>query len=200
MNIKTASNDYPISNALRDRWSPRAFDGQPVSKQTLQRLFEAARWAPSASNLQPWRFIIGEKGTDTYDKIFSTLVEFNKLWAVTSPLLMLALTKKTNNKEEINNSAEYDLGQAVANLTFQATAEGLFVHQMGGFEASEARKHFTVPDNYAIATAIALGYLGNPDSLHENLRKMEISKRERFKADELVFTGTFGQNTQIFNQ
>jgi nitroreductase len=200
MNIKTASNDYPILDTLRNRWSPRAFNGQPIGNETLQRLFEAARWAPSASNLQPWRFIIGEKGTDTYGRIFSTLVEFNKLWAGTAPLLMLALTKKTNNKGEPNNSAEYDLGQAVANLTFQATSEGLYVHQMGGFDAAEVRKLFEVPDHFAIATAIAVGHLGNPEILHENLRKMEIAGRERQKAGDFVFTGTFGFSTEIFNQ
>ncbi|MFH1118552.1 MAG: nitroreductase family protein [Bacteroidota bacterium] len=200
MNIKTASNDYPISDTLRRRWSPRAFNGQPVGNETLQRLFEAARWAPSASNLQPWRFIIGEKGTDTYDKIFGSLVEFNKLWAGTAPLLMLALTKKTNNRDEPNDSADYDLGQAVANLTFQATAEGIFVHQMGGFNANDIRILFNIPDYFSIATAIAVGYLGNPEILHENLKKMEITGRERLKASDLVFTGTFGQNTDIFNQ
>ncbi len=199
MNIKTASNDFPISDLLRDRWSPRAFNGLPVENEKLRRIFEAARWSPSASNLQPWRFMIGEKGSVTYDKIFSTLVEFNKLWAVTAPILMLSMTKKTNNKEEHNNSADYDLGQAVANLTFQATAEGLFVHQMGGFNVAEAVKLFNIPEHFSVATAIAIGYLGNPEVLHENLKKMEISKRERIKANDFVFSGTFGQNTELFN-
>lgn len=198
MNIKTASNDFPIEETLKKRWSPRAFSEQPVSNEILQGLFEAARWAPSASNLQPWRFIVGRKGSETYDKIFSTLVEFNKLWAVTAPVLMVALSKKTNHKEEPNISAEYDLGQAVAFLTFQATAEGLFIHQMGGFDANEVRKLFSIPDHFTIATAIAVGYLGNPEILHENLKKMEISRRERIKAAEFVFTETFGQNTEIF--
>jgi len=199
MNIKTASNDFPISDLLRDRWSPRAFNGLPVENEKLRRIFEAARWTPSASNLQPWKFIIGEKGSVTYDKIFSTLVEFNKLWAVTAPILMLSMTKKTNNKEEHNISADYDLGQAVANLTFQATAEGLFVHQMGGFNSGKAVKLFNIPEHFGVATAIAIGYLGNPEVLHENLKKMEISKRERIKANDFVFSEVFGQKSDIFN-
>ncbi|MBK6967365.1 MAG: nitroreductase family protein [Bacteroidales bacterium] len=200
MHIKTASTDYPISNLLRERWSPRAFNSQPVEKEKLQRLFEAARWAPSSSNLQPWSFIIGFKGDDTYNKIAATLVEFNQLWALTAPMLLLAITKNTNQRGEPNRSALYDLGQSVAHLTFQATADGLFVHQMGGFDSKRTIELFEIPAECSVATAIAIGYIGNPDSLPDNLKKLETTPRERRQSIDLVFTGTFGQPTDIFNQ
>jgi len=199
MYIKTASNEYPIIDLLRERWSPRAFKNQSVEKEKLQRIFEAARWSPSSSNLQPWRFIIGMKGDDTYEKIISTMVEFNQLWATAAPVLLLAIAKTTNNREEPNRAALYDLGQAVAHLTIQATAEGLFVHQMGGFSSSQAAELFEIPDDHKAATAIAIGYIGDPEILHENLKEMEIAPRERRKSNDMVFTGTFGMPTDIFN-
>ncbi|NTW24734.1 MAG: nitroreductase family protein [Lentimicrobium sp.] len=200
MNIKTASNDYPINDLLRQRWSPRAFNGQGVEKAKLLSIFEAARWSPSASNLQPWRFIVGIKGDKTYEKIVSTLVEFNQLWATTAPVLLLAITKSTNNRGDKNISAAYDLGQAVAHLTFQASAEELFVHQMGGFDKAKTSVLFEIPEDFIVETAIAIGYMGNPDILPENLKKMEISPRERQKTSGFIFSDKFGQSTDIFNQ
>ncbi len=199
MNIKTAQNDYPIHELLRERWSPRAFSNQAIEKEKLQHLFEAARWAPSSSNLQPWRFLVGFKGDDTYNKIAGTLAEFNQLWALTAPVLLLAIAKNTNIRGEPNGAALYDLGQAVANLTFQATAEGIYVHQMGGFSPTQAAELFNFPDEYKAVTTIAIGYIGDPEILHENLKKMEIAPRERRKSNDSVFTGTFGQFTEIFN-
>jgi len=198
MSIKTATNDYPIIDLLRKRWSPRAFNGQPVEKEKLQSLFEAARWSASSSNQQPWFFIIGHKGDDTYKKIQSTLVEFNQLWAPTAPVLLLAIAKTTNHKGAPNISAHYDLGQSVAYLSLQATAERLFIHQMGGFDADEAKKLFQIPSDYAVATAIAIGYIGDPEMLHENLKKSEVLPRERRKAADSVFSDKFGQSSDIF--
>lgn len=200
MHIKTASNDYPIHDLLRDRWSPRAFKSLGVENAKLLSIFEAARWSPSASNLQPWRFMVGFKGDKTYEKIAATLVEFNQLWATTAPVLLLAIAKSTNNRGDRNVSAVYDLGQAVAYLTFQASAEGLSVHQMGGFDKAKATEFLEIPEDYSVETAIAIGYEGDPEILHENLKKMEISPRERQKASRFIFTGKFGQSTDIFNQ
>lgn len=200
MHTKTASNDYPIIDLIRDRWSPRAFNGMPVENEKLQCIFEAARWAASSSNLQPWFFIVGLKGDETYEKIKSTLVEFNLLWAPTAPVLILAIAKTTNQKGKINSAALYDLGQAVANLSVQATALGVFVHQMGGFDAAEASLLFEVPADCTVMTAIAIGYRGNPEILHENLKSMETAPRERRKAMDSVFAGKFGQPSDIYNQ
>ncbi|HPG33160.1 MAG: nitroreductase family protein [Lentimicrobiaceae bacterium] len=200
MHIKTASTEHPIHDILRDRWSPRAFNGQTIENKQLLSLFEAARWTPSASNIQPWSFIIGKKGDDTYNKINQTLVEFNQLWATTAPVLMLAIAQTTNSKKQPNISALYDLGQSVASLTFQAGALGLYVHQMGGFNTSEAARLFEIPEDYTVATAIAIGHLGDPAMLHENLQKMETAPRQRRQANEFVFGAKFGQPSEIFNQ
>ena len=200
MHIKTANNDYPIIDLLRDRWSPRAFNGRPVENDKLQSIFEAARWTASSSNLQPWFFIVGLKGDETYEMIKKTLVDFNLLWAPTAPVLFLSIAKTTDSKDRPNSSASYDLGQAIASLTIQASALGLFVHQMGGFDAAEAGRLFEVPSEYRVVTAAALGYPGNPEILHENLKKMEISARERRAVSDSVFTGKFGQPSDIFNQ
>ncbi|MHC1776814.1 MAG: nitroreductase family protein [Lentimicrobium sp.] len=200
MHIKTAQTDFPILNLLRDRWSPRAFKNQMVEKEKLQRLFEAARWAPSASNLQPWRFILGIKGDDTYNKIAGTLVEFNQLWALNAPILILAISKNTNLRGEPNVSALYDLGQSVAHLTIQASADDLHVHQMGGFSSSQAADLFEIPVDFSVVTVIAIGYIGDPEILHDNLKKMEITARERRQSIDSVFTGSFGHAADIFNQ
>ncbi|MEI6750207.1 MAG: nitroreductase family protein, partial [Bacteroidota bacterium] len=129
---KEAPTTLSLHELIRKRWSPRAFAPTAVEPEKLQRIVEAARWAPSSSNLQPWIFVIGFSGDKTYNAIFSTLVEFNQLWAITAPVLMLAIGKETNAKGEPNGSYSYDVGQAVAYLTMQAMAEDLYVHQMGG--------------------------------------------------------------------
>lgn len=192
---KSAQTDFKLHPLISERWSPRAFNGEPVEIEKLQRIFEAARWAPSSSNEQPWRFIVGFKGDDVYDKIFSTLVEFNQLWASTAPVLILALTRKSSSKnpEKENHSARYDLGQALAYLTFQAMSEGLFVHQMGGFDMSMAAELLKVPADFHVVTVSAIGYIGDPEVLHPNLKKMEYATRTRQPLAEMVFSETFGQ-------
>jgi nitroreductase len=195
--IKQPDLDFPVHPLIAARWSPRAFDSRPVESVKLQRIFEAARWAASSSNLQPWYFIVGIKGDEAYDKIFGTLVEFNQLWAVNAPLLVLAISKTTNQRGELNKSYAYDLGQAVATLSLQAVSEGIYTHQMGGFDASRAAGLFDIPEEYKILVSFALGYLGDPDALHHKLQKLETSPRMRHSAREFVFTGSFGQTASF---
>ncbi|MCE1200536.1 MAG: nitroreductase family protein [Bacteroidia bacterium] len=193
--IKIANPDHAIMPLIAQRWSPRAFDGRQVEKEKLQRIFEAARWSPSSSNEQPWRFILGFKGDETYEKIFSTLVEFNQLWAGSAPVLFLAIAKTSSAKSpgKENKSALYDLGQAMAYLTLQAMHEGLYVHQMGGFDTLKAAELFALPHDFKVVTANTIGYQGNPETLHPNLKGMETSARERKPLNELVFSETIGQ-------
>ncbi|HOI87495.1 MAG TPA: nitroreductase family protein [Lentimicrobium sp.] len=198
MSIKSASNDYPLLTHLKERWSPRAFDNRFIEPAKIRSIFEAARWAPSGFNAQPWYFITGLKGDETYDQIASSMVDFNKLWATQAPLLFVAIAKETGPKGEPNPTALYDLGQSIAHLTIQAMEEGLYVHQMGGFDADEIRDNFDVPDGYKVVTLVAVGYLGKPDTLHPNLKPMEISPRERRKAKESVFSGKFGISSNLF--
>lgn len=198
MDIKIANNDYPIHELLKNRWSPRAFENKFIEPELVRGLFEAARWSPSSSNLQPWYFIAGFKGDDTYDNIFSTLVEFNQLWAKTAPLLFVSVAKLTNSKGEPNVSAMYDVGQSVALLSVQAMASGLYVHQMGGFDSKLISELFEIPEDYKALTVVAVGYKGRASELHPNLEKMEVSVRERRKAADSVFSGKFGQSSKIF--
>lgn len=196
---KEAPTKIAIHPLIRQRWSPRAFAETPIEPGKLERIFEAARWAPSASNLQPWHFIVGFMGDETYDAIFSTLVEFNQLWAKTAPILMLAIGKETNSKEETNSSYKYDVGQALAYLTMQAIDEDIFVHQMGGFDKELAGQLLGVPDNYTVLTAIAIGYRGDPEVLHENLKRMEYAPRVRKPLHEFVFAGNFGEKANFID-
>lgn len=195
--IKHAATDYSVHSLIACRWSPRAYDLKPVEKEKLQRIFEAARWAASSSNIQPWYFLIGFKGDAVYQGIFDTLVEFNKDWAIQAPILALAIAKTTNNRGTQNRSYAYDLGQAVATLSLQATAEGVYVHQMGGFDASAAELNLGIPSDYKVLVVFTLGYLGDAELLIPNLHSQEISPRLRRSAGESVFTGSFGHKADF---
>ncbi|MDP3463162.1 MAG: nitroreductase family protein [Bacteroidales bacterium] len=196
---KTAETTYAIHSLLKKRWSPRAFSNKVVESEKLLSMLEAARWSPSSSNEQPWAFIVGLKGDETYQKIFDTLVEFNQLWAITAPVLILSIgnSMSAKNPTKPNASYRYDLGQSVAHLTFQAMSDGLFVHQMGGFDTNKAAELFEIPQGFHVVTAIAVGYIGDPEVLHPNLKKMEYADRERKPIESMVFSGQFGQTTTL---
>jgi len=195
---KPAKTNHQIHPLLTNRWSPRAFSDKKVEKEKLQRVLEAARWSPSASNEQPWYFIVGEAGDETFDKIFETLVEFNQLWVKTAPMAILALGKVDSAKSGKENAwYKYDVGQSVAHLTFQATHEGLWVHQMGGYDAKKANELFDVPEGYEVVSAFAMGYMGDFKVLHPNLQKLEVAKRERKNMDSFVFSNKFGETSEL---
>lgn len=192
---KPAPVHYNINPLLVRRWSPRAFRNQPIESEKFQRLFEAARWSPSASNEQPWSFLIGINQDNTWKQIFDTLVEFNQLWCSSAPVLGLAIGRQTLAKKEGNNQwFGYDVGQALAHLTFQAMTDELWVHQMGGFDQELAIKLFDIPENYTPLTAFAIGYQGDYKNLHHNLQKSELDLRERKSVQEFVFTEKFGNS------
>lgn len=195
--IKTAATDYPVHHLIATRWSPRAYDPRPVEAEKLQRIFEAARWAASSSNHQPWYFLVGFKGDEVYQKIFDSLVEFNQLWTVNAPVLVLAISKTTNSRGEINKSNAYDLGQAVATLSLQATNEGVFAHQMGGFDSDAAAMALEIPNEYKIRVVFTLGYLGDVETLHHKLQHLEMNPRTRRPISESVFTGSFGHKADF---
>jgi len=195
--IKYPQLDYDIHPLIASRWSPRAYSTKQVEPEKLQRIFEAARWSASSSNLQPWYFLVGYKGDEVYSKIFETLVEFNQLWVINAPVLVLAIAKISNSKGEPNNYAAYDLGQAVANLSLQAREEGIYTHQMGGFDAVEATRSLEIPLEYKVMVATALGYRGEAEKLHPNLLKLELSPRTRRVVAESVFTGSFGHKADF---
>jgi nitroreductase len=175
--------------AIAHRWSPRAFDGRPVSSADLTRVFEAARWAASSSNEQPWRYVVGVQGSDTYNKIFSTLVAFNKAWAGKASVLILGVASAKTGSGRPNGYALYDLGAATAMLTLQAAELGLATHQMGGYDQQAAREALEIPADYALGSVIALGYQAEPASLaNDQLIEREVTLRERKPLHDFVFS------------
>jgi hypothetical protein len=196
---KFAKTIYPVNNLSKIRWSPRAFAEKPVEKAKMRSILEAARWSPSAGNEQPWRFMIGFRDDETWQKIFETLDEGNKVWVKSVPVLLLSIGKKVWSR---NNTPyahfQYDTGQSVAHLTFEAMNQGLFVHQMAGFDAERAILAFDIPPDHQPLTAIALGYIGDPSTLPEELKERELSLRKRKDFSELIFSGTFGQKSNMF--
>jgi nitroreductase len=192
---KQAKTKYGIHFLLESRWSPRSFRDDGVEKEKLQRIFEAAQWAPSSMNEQPWKFIVGEKGTDSYNKIFESLLDMNKRWAKNAPVLIVSLAKKNFTRDGRENfHFLYDTGQAVAHLTFQATHEGLYAHQMGGFNFEVLKYNFTIPEEFYIVTVIALGYLGKPEILDDDLKSRELADRERKDIGEIFYVDRFGNS------
>jgi nitroreductase len=188
--LKQAPAADKVIPAVLRRWSPRAYSDKPVSDADLKTIFEAVRWTASSSNEQPWRFIVGRKGTETYDKILSSLVEFNQLWAGKAPVLILGATNGLTQKNTTNGAAVYDLGQAAAMLVLQAAELGLEAHQMGGYDREKARQSFSIPEQYHLGAAIALGYQGEPELLaNERMQEQEATPRSRKELGEFVFDG-----------
>jgi nitroreductase len=192
-------NTQGIEELLARRSSPRAFSSQPVEKEKLSLLFEAARWAPSSYNEQPWRFLVATRENEgQFDRILDTLVEGNRVWARHAPVLILAVAKRDfSHSGRPNRHALYDTGQAVANLTVEATALGLHVHQMAGFGPEMARRVFRIPEGYEAVTAIAVGYRGDPEDLPEPLRSREVAPRTRKPLAEFVFSGSWGKPSPL---
>ncbi len=191
--IKQANNDYPVHPLIKERWSPRVFDAQPVEDEKIRSLFEAARWAASSMNDQPWRFIYAKKGSAAYDKIVDCLYEFNQGWVTHAPVLILTAYKEKFDSGKTNFHAGHDLGLAVANLTLQAQAMGLGVHQMAGVHWQKAQEVFDVPEGIHVSTCLAVGYYGgDTDLLSEELRKSEQAPRSRKKQNEFAFEGKWG--------
>lgn len=184
---RTATTDHPIDEALANRWSPRAFSDRPAEEAVVASLFEAARWSPSASNLQPWGFVHTARGTTDFERLRGCLAPPNALWAGKAALLVLALADPAKPDGTPNLHARYDLGQAVAHLTFQASSLGLHVHQMAGFDPAAARTAMNIPPHLEIVSAVAIGYLGEAEILPPALQERERAIRTRKPAGSFVF-------------
>jgi nitroreductase len=191
---KLAVTTFPIHDLIRRRWSPRAFADRPVESGKLGSLLEAARWAASSYNEQPWAFIVAtrEQTTD-HTRLLECLVEFNRGWADAAPVLLLAVAHLQFAKNgQSNTHGVHDVGQALANLALQAVADGLVVHQMAGILPDKARSTFAIPDGWQAVTGAAIGYPGSVDSLPHGLRDRELAARQRKPLDEFVFAGQWG--------
>ena len=196
---KSAETQYPIHDLLRRRWSPRAFSDRRVDPAIMRSLLEAARWAPSSYNEQPWSFIVATKDDPVeFGRLLSCLVEGNIQWAQRAPVLMVSVARLSFEDDgKPNRHAFHDVGLAVANLIVQATALGLVVHQMAGILPDKIRKLYGIPEGYEAVAGIALGYPGDPQSLPEGLRKRELAPRERKPLTEFVFSGSWGQTSPL---
>jgi len=196
---KPADTQYPIHDLLRQRWSPRAFDDRPIELEKLRSLFEAARWAPSLDNGQPWRFLVAKKEDKAeYDRLFNCLVEGNQKSAYRAPVLMLSVAQLQFEDGSLNSHALHDTGMAAENLVLQGTALGLVAHQMAGFRIDQARADCQIPVGYEPVAMIAVGYPGDPALLSDRLRAQEAQPRVRKPLTELVYSATWGQPSTLF--
>jgi nitroreductase len=196
---KPAITTYPIHDLVRERWSPVGFADRPVEREKLLSLFEAARWAASSYNEQPWRFIVCPKADpEAYGRLLGCLVAQNAAWAQHAPVLMLTVAKlRFTHNDAPNRFALHDVGQAIATLLVQATALGLHAHQMAGFDAAKACGAFGIPDGFEPVAAVALGYLGDPQALPAPLKERELLPRQRKPLNDLVFGGQWSAPSRL---
>lgn len=196
---RPAETSVPIHDVLSERWSPRAFDSRAVEPDKLRSLFEAARWAASSYNAQPWYFIVATKDDPkNFNRVLESFVEFNQGWAKKAPVVGLSVAGlKFENNGQPNRHAFHDVGQAAANLALQATALGLQVHQMAGILPDKARELFSIPEGYEAVAGFALGYPGDAASLPDQLRERELAPRVRKPLKSFVFGGKWGQTANF---
>ena len=186
--IKKGITDVPVEDLLLRRWSPRSFTQEPVSDADLASIFTAAAWAASSYNEQPWRFVVGRKGDETWQKLFDALLPFNQAWASAAPVLYAAFAKKSFTMTgDPNVVATHDVGAASANASLQATALGLHTHGLAGFSHEKLRESFAVPEDFDAVACWTLGRCGDPATLPDNYKTMELAARSRKPLSDFVF-------------
>lgn len=184
---RAAVTSTPILDVLTERWSPRGFDNSaPIDEQKLAAALEAARWAPSAFNAQPWRFLVARRGSKLHTGLVDALSGFNQEWASAASALVVAIAEATDAEGRELPFAQYDLGQAVAHLSVQAHADGLFVHQMAGFDRAAVATVAGLEERFVPLTITALGEQGSVEGLSEVLQEREIAPRVRRALGETV--------------
>lgn len=189
----------PSTTFLAARWSPYAFQEWPVSDADLRCLFEAARWAPSSYNEQPWSYIVAKReNAEQFERLLSCLVEANQVWAKAVPVLALGIVRlRFVRNDKPNRAAVHDLGLAAGNLLVEATARGLYVHQMIGILPDKAREIYEIPEGCEAWTGIAIGYKGDPNALPTTLRDRDLTPRQRKPLREFVFSRKWGNPSSI---
>jgi len=184
-------SEYNINKILINRWSPRAMTGEKISKNELMTLFEAARWAPSSYNGQPWRFVYAERETEHWERLFNLLVDFNKMWCSNAAVLFCLVSRKTfehNNNPSVTHS--FDCGSAWENMALQGSMMGLVVHGMEGFNYEKARKDLKIPENYHVEMMGAIGKPAGVESLPDALQKKELPSGRK-NLLEIIMEGQF---------
>lgn len=196
---KPADANHPILDVIKRRWSPRAFSNRPIEEQKLRTILESFRWSESSYNEQPWALILAKRvDEDAFAKALNCLVEANQAWAKDAPLLILtAVRENFSRNDKPNRVAEHDLGLAMSKLALQATAMGLFVHQMAGIDQDKVRETYGIPEGWHAVTGCAMGYAGDIGQLPENLRGPEQAERTRKPLTEFVFGNGWGETHEV---
>ena len=180
-------HEFVLTDVLESRWSPRAFDREEVlDEKRLGPAFEAARWTPSSGNSQPWSFVVGFRGDEVFTTIVATMASGNQVWAEHAAVVVANIASVVDAEGNPQSHAIYDLGQAVAHFTVQATAEGLMVHQMSGFDAQALGRELGIESSQRVVTLMAVGSLGDPADLSEKLQEREAKPRVRKGLSEIV--------------
>ena len=190
---QTRKADYPIDSVFLDRWSPRAMSGEPITEEELFTLFEAARWAPSSFNGQPWRILYARRDTPHWPLFFDLLVQFNQTWAKNAAALVVFISKKTfdhNGEEAVTHS--FDTGAAWENLALQGSLKGLVVHGMQGFDYDKARTALNIPKGFTVEAMAVIGKPGRKEDLPDKLQERE-TPNDRRKLTETAFEGPYPQ-------
>jgi nitroreductase len=188
-----------LHELISRRWSPRAFEDRPVEPEKLAVMFEAARWAASSFNEQPWRFVWAARHEhDLFARLFDCLAEKNQLWAEKAPVLFLTVAaRKFSHNGKPNRHNWHDVGLAMGNLSLQAASMGLMIHQMAGFNPDKARENIKIPVEFEPVAMVAAGYPGDPDSLPAQFRPSETAERTRKPLTELVFHGEWDERSGL---
>ncbi len=189
---ETRKADYPVDKIFLDRWSPRAMSGDHIDDIELFTLFEAARWAPSSSNEQPWRFVYAKKDTGHWDKMFNLLIDFNKIWCKNAAVLVCLTAKRTfSDSNGLNRNSLSDSGAAWENLALQGSLKGLVVHGMAGYDVEKTRSELKISDDYEVVQMFAIGKPASKSILDERMQKSEYPNARK-PTIEFVFEGVFG--------
>ena len=197
--VKKSTPDHPIHELIAKRWSPYALADRPVSDADLRSIFEAARWAASSYNEQPWSYILAKKSNrEEFERLVACLVEGNQPWAKNAPVLAIGCVSRNFTRNgKPNAAAEHDLGIASMSLTLEATARGLFVHQMIGILPDKVREVYQVPEGVQPLTGLAIGYIGDPNTLPDGYKERDLAPRPRKKLAEFVFSGAWGTAASV---
>ena len=193
---KPAVASMPLNDLILNRWSPRSFTDQLVDNDTLFALFEAARWAASCNNLQPWRYILATKSDpDAWETAQNCTLDRNQRWTRTAPVIGYVMSEPVPLPGERENLwHQFDAGMASAQLTLEAESRGLVVHQFAGIDYDAVRKTYKVPENVDIICGIVFGYQGEPEDLPEDLPGREIEPRVRKDLSEFIYKGAYGES------
>lgn len=192
-NINSRITEYDVNDIFLNRYSPRAMSGERISKEELMTMFEAARWAPSSRNEQPWRFLYAHRETSDFELFLSFLLESNQTWCKNAGVLVIGLSKKTSSDGTINSKHSLDTGSAWENIALQGTHMGLVIHGMGGYNEELLKTELQIPEDYQVELMIAIGRHGNIEDLPEKLQQRE-GPSQRKNLDEIVFEGKEGVN------